>query len=480
MVPAAILSILVRTNGTGAVIGSLRAVDAQAGKSRGTLDKLSGVLRSQNGLWQDAAGGWRNASGTMATSAERAAAGVDKLNASTSRSRESLKAVSKPAGIAALAVAAIGVASVNTAANYESSMNTLKAVSGSTGSEMRKLSKLAIQLGADTRLPATSAQDAAEAMTELIKAGVSVKDTMSGVRSTLVLSAAAGIDNASAARIAANAMNIFGLRGKDVKEVTDQLANTANASSVEITDVAESMKMAGAVFNAFQAPVVGAKGAMTELNVAIGLLGNAGVRGSDAGTSLKQALLQLTAPSDKSKAAMIALYGAALKTAGSEGALTKVMEGGKKQRDAAVESMKKMNPQMAKGGDIAYTASGKMRSLKDIMRLVAEGTKGMTQEQKNWYVSQIFGADATRSVSILMKAQGGQWDEMEKKVTKAGSAQALADAKMKGLKGAIEALKSSLQTLAIVFGSVLLPAITPVVKAFTNLLNIMDPKVSGS
>lgn len=452
MGPAAILNILVKSTGTKAVSAELLTLQGAARRSAASM-------------------------GAVGTAASQAVGKTDALGKSAARNSGALKGVAKSAGWVALGVAGIGAAATKAAADYESSMNTLRAVSSATGAEMRGLSRLAKQLGADVRLPGTSAKDAAEAMTEMVKAGLSVEDTMTGVRDVLVLSAAAGVGNARAAEIATNAMNAFGLKGKDVKMVTDQLANAANASSVEIADVADSFKMAAAVFDSFQGPVVNSKVAMKELVVAIALLGNAGIKGSDAGTSLKQALLQLTGPSMKSKDAMRALYLAAQGATTSQGTLTDVIRGGNKTRDEALKQIQKMNPELKKGGDIAYTASGKMRSLKDIVRLVALGTRDMTQEQKNAYVTQIFGSDAVRAITVLMKAQGEQWDVMGKKVGKAGAAQALATAKMKGLKGSFDALKSSLETLAINVGTYLLPALTAIVSAVAKFTGLIDPKV---
>jgi TP901 family phage tail tape measure protein len=369
----------------------------------------------------------------------------------------------------ALGVGGIAVAAVKTAADYQTSMNTLQAVSGATGRQMKQLGALAVKLGADTKLPGTSAKDASEAMTEMVKSGVSLKDTMEGVRSTLVLSAAAGVSNARAAEIASNALNTFKLRGKQVAAVADELANTANASSVEINDVADALQMAGAVFSGFQAPVLGAKGALTELNVAIGLLGNAGIKGSDAGTSLKQTLLQLTGPSNKAKDTMKALYIAAKDAGASQKLLADVTREGATVRGKDLDKLIAHNKALGGSADIAYTATGSMRSLKDIIALVTKGTSKMTQEEKNSYLTQIFGADATRSIIALMKAGPSAWDKMTHSVTKQGSAQALANAKMKGLNGAIESLKSTVETLAITFGTTLLPPLTMLIQKLAGL-----------
>jgi TP901 family phage tail tape measure protein len=410
-----------------------------------------------------------------------AVAGLTRLDAAGKKSATTMTAAesgmgkaSRAAGLLTLGVGAAAAGAVKLAADFQSSMNQLQAVTGASTKTMNAMRKEAIRLGADTRLPATSAKDAAEAMTEMVKAGVSVTDTMGGVRDVLILSAAAQVSNARAAEIASNAMNAFHLAGRDVKMITDQLANTANASSVEINDVADSFKMAAAVFSGFQGPAIGAKNAMTELNVAIGILGNAGIKGSDAGTSLKQMLLQLTGPSNRAKGAMQALYIVAQGGIATSSELTNAIQGGTKARDAAVGAIMAHNKSLADGGDIAYDASGKMRSLKDIIALVTAGTKDMTAADKNAYLTQIFGADATRAVISLMNAGPGAFDKMTAAVTKQGSAQALAESKMKGFNGAMESLKSAGETLAITLGTTLLPALTTFVQFLSRAAGVAN------
>jgi TP901 family phage tail tape measure protein len=430
--PAAVLSILVKAQGVSAATGELARLEGAAKAASASTD-------------------------TMAK-----------------KTKGSFTEVNKQSKYAALGVLGVAGAAVKMAADFQSSMNQLQAVSGVSTRELGKLRKEAIKLGADTKLPATSAKDAAEAMKEMVKAGVSVKDTMGGVRDVLVLSAAAGVSNAKAAEIASNAMNAFKLQGKDVKKITDELANTANASSVEITDVADSFQMAAAVFSGFQSPAIGAKKAMTELNVAIGLLGNAGIKGSDAGTSLKQALLQLTGPSNKSKDAMKALYIAAKDAGASQKLLAGISRDGATERGKELDQLIKHNKALGGSADIAYDATGKMRGLKDIIALVTKGTSKMTQEERNSYLTQIFGADATRSVIALMQAGPQAFDKMTASVTKQGAAQDLANSKMKGLKGSFEALKSSLETLAISVGTVLLPPLEKIVRAITALIPLVE------
>lgn len=323
--------------------------------------------------------------------------------------------------------------SINIAGDFEQTMNKLGAVSGATAEEIAQIGDKAKALGADLTLPATSAVDAGNAMLELSKAGFTVQQTMDAAKGTLQLAAAANIEEAKAAEIAANAINAFGLAASDATFVADLLAATANSSSVEITDVADSYKMAGAVFSNFQAPVVGAKQAMVDLTTAVGLLGNAGIKGSDAGTSLKQALLQLTGPSKKAKGLMIELA-----------------------------------QSIGETGDIAYDAQGNMRSFPEILGLVSRATKDLTDEKRNQYITDIFGADASRAILILMRQGPDAWAKMEAAVTREGAATDLATAQTKGFKGALEGAKSQLETLQLTIGQKFLPILATLLSQYIS------------
>jgi TP901 family phage tail tape measure protein len=414
---------------------------------------------------------------TVATLEARLIANTKQFIAGMTAAEGSMSAASKGMTLASGAVIAgvglMGMKAVSAAADYEAGLNTMQAVSGATAEQMKGISKLAIALGNDIKLPGTSAKDAAEAMTELSKSGMSIDQTMKAVRPTLLLSAAAQISNARAAEITSNALNAFGLDASRTSKIVDVLANAANASSLEIEDVADSMKMAGAVFSGIQGPVVGAEQAMKDLTTATALLGNAGIKGSDAGTSLKQALLSLTGPSDKSKDAMKALYAATQDTGIATDTLTAAISGNNTERGKALKSILDSSQATREGGDIAYTASGQMRSLSEIVELTSKATANMTQEQRNAALTQIFGADAMRAIIVLMKQGKTGWDEMSDAIDKNGSAQDLANAKMKGLRGAQEALKSTMDTLAITFGLVLLPYVTKLTQALTTATGVI-------
>ncbi len=328
------------------------------------------------------------------------------------------------AGVHALGSAISG--GISMAGDFEQNLNLIGAGSAEAKARLSEFSAQAQALGADLTLPGTSAADAAEAMLELSKAGLNVNDTLAASKGVLQLSAAGALSNAQAAEIAANALNAFGLSGDRAVAVADLLAATANSSSSEVADLAQGMSMAGAVFSSFQGPAVGAENALIDLNTAMGILANNGIKGSDAGTSLKQALLQLTGPSDK-----------------------------------AAGMMKDLAQSVGEGGDIAFDAAGKMRSLPEIMDITARATKDMTEQQRAFHITQIFGADASRAVIALLKEGSEGWNAMRESVTNAGAAGDMAQARMQGLKGALEGIRSSGETA-------LLNAILPFVPAMTS------------
>ena len=282
-------------------------------------------------------------------------------------------------------------------AEFEQSMNTMQVVSGATAQEMAALQQEALRLGAET---AFSAGEAAQGMLELAKAGLSTEQVMAAIGGTLDLAAAGGLSVGQAAEIAANAVNTFGLEASDTVRVADMLAAAANASSVEVTDMAQGMQMAGAVFAANKVPV-------EDLSTAIALLGNNGIKGSDAGTSLKTMLMRLTAPTTEAAGVMENL------------------------------------------GIEVYNADGSMRQFEDILGQLESSTSGLTDEQRNLALTTLFGADAIRAANILIAEGSDSYADMKNQVTEAGAAGAVADSKLKGLAGAIEYAKGSIESALI-------------------------------
>lgn len=291
----------------------------------------------------------------------------------------------------------LGVAAAKTAADFDKNMNVLRATSGATAQEMDALRQEAVKLGADLSLPKASAAGAAEAMLEMSKAGLKTTDVMNGTRGVLQLAAAGELSTAQAAEIAANALNAFGLAGGETIRIADLLAAAAVASSADVSDLADSMRMASSVFASAGVPI-------EDLTAAISLMANAGIKGQDAGTSLKQMLLALQAPSNK-----------------------------------AADLMQEL-------GISIYDAQGNMIPLADIIDTVQSALIGLTQEQRNTALATIFGSDAVRAANILLMGGVEQFNAMKDAVTQEGRAAELAAAQTEGLGGAFDRLKTAGQT----------------------------------
>ena len=298
--------------------------------------------------------------------------------------------VSAPLGL-------IASSAVMTAADFERSMNVLQATSGATATEMATLQAQALELGAVT---AFSAGDAASAMLELAKAGMDVSQVSGAIPGVLDLAAAANLGLGEAAAITSNALNTFGLDATAAGAVANTLAAAANASSADVGDLAQGMQMAGAVFAANGQSV-------QDLAAGLALLANNGIAGSDAGTSLKTMMMRLAAPTKEAAGVMSEL------------------------------------------GLNMYDAQGAMAPFADIVAQLEGATNGMTDAQRNAALSTIFGADAIRAATILTAAGSEGFAAMATAVNEQGAASTMADANMKGLSGAIEAFKGSVETAMI-------------------------------
>jgi TP901 family phage tail tape measure protein len=468
-----------------------KASAVKAGKDLGDAAGKPAGKAFGEGFYQDANGRMRQANGRFATDAQKAMLGSGTaagkgfgenfhksgggvIKSGFSKLKGALGPLLVPLGIGA-AVAAIGKIGIT----YEDNLNIFQSVTKATGGEMDQVAKKARALGADVTLPGVSAAGAAAAMTELSKASFTVQESMDAATGTLQLARAAGIDEAQAATLTANAVRAFGINAKDAVFVSDELAAAANSSSVEITDVGDAFKMAASVFSSFQGPTVGSKEAITELNTAIAVLGNNGIKGSDAGTSLKQMLLQLTGPTQQAKDQM-ALLAASARNANIPMELQDaILKGSKKVRADALAQLYKLNPALKDEGDIAFDSAGKMRPLKDIIALTAAGTKNMTQEERAYALTQIFGADASRAVITLMKGGLPVYEDQRTAVLRQGAAADVAAAKNKGLGGAIDNVKSQMENAAISIYSAVKGPLTAGLNGLANILSPLAGQISS-
>ena len=413
-----------------------------------------------------------------------AEAGLSSLNTKIGSTGSMLATAFGGAAIAGVAALGAGfVETVKSAADFEKQMSAISAVSGATAEEMELLNKTALQLGKDTSF---SAKEAAAGMEELVKAGVSVEDVIGGAaKGALDLAAAGAVDVAEAAEIASNAMNVFGLKGSDMAHVADVIAGAANASAISVTDYKFSLSAAGAV-----AATVGI--GFEDLSTAIAAMGNAGIKGSDAGTSLKTMLMNLQ-PSTNAQRDEFRRLG--LETNNLEQGLEGVRKLGiepltndwpglnnamaahlglsqnvaswtNKDHDA----FDKLSQQLGATGSAFFDASGKAKSMADISQVLQDATKDMTEAQRLASLEILFGSDAIRAAAVLSKEGAAGMNELAGSMAKV-TAEAVAQERLDNLAGAWEQLQGSLETAAIMIGQQLLPVLTDLVTWATGGVN---------
>ncbi|HYI79999.1 MAG TPA: phage tail tape measure protein [Thermoleophilaceae bacterium] len=325
-------------------------------------------------------------------------------------------------------VGAVGLAaglaySIKKAADFESQLSSLKAVTRASGRQMEVLRGQALKSGAATKY---SALEAAKAQTELAKGGLSVTQIMrGGLRSALALAAAGEMDLAAAAETTANALKLFGLRGSKSMKVADALATAANSTTADVKDFALALKMGGSV----------AKLAGLSFNstvVALEALAEAGIKGSDAGTSLKSFFLNIGTPSLKAAKAMRGL-----------------------------------------GMDI-FTATGELKPLPAIAGNLRHAFGDLTKEQFLNKAGVIAGSDAVRTLYSLYDAGPEKLRKLAAATSEHGTAADVARIKQDNLAGAIEHLGGSFETLGITVGSKMLPSLTLGTQALTKWVNTVN------
>ncbi|AGL13884.1 phage tail tape measure protein [Actinoplanes sp. N902-109] len=313
-----------------------------------------------------------------------------------------LDAIADRAGVMGLAVGGGFAMAVKSAADFDKQMSSVRAATHASAGDMDQLRQAAIKAGADTQYSAT---EAGKGIEELSKAGVATSDILGGgLNGALSLAAAGELDVGEAAETAASAMTQFKLKGNQVPHVADLLAAAAGKAQGSVHDMGAALNQTG---------LVAAQTGLTieETTGGLAAFASAGLTGSDAGTSFKQMLLMLQAPSDKTKGLMDEL------------------------------------------GISLYDQSGKFIGLTKFAGQLQEKLRDLTPEARAAAMAQIFGADATRAASILYENGAKGIQEWIDKTNDAGYASETAAMKTDNLAGDIERLKGSLDTLLIQSGS---------------------------
>ena len=323
-------------------------------------------------------------------------------------------------------IAGLGVAAVKTTADFDSEMSKVSAISGATGTDLDKLRGKAREMGAKTKF---SASEAAQGMQYMAMAGWKTQDMMDGLEGIMNLAAASGEDLASTSDIVTDALTAFGLSAKDSSHFSDILAAASSNANTNVSMMGETFKYA--------APVLGSLGYTAEdAALAIGLMANAGIKSSQAGTSLRGAITNLAKPTDTVAAAMDK-YGISL-----------------------------------------TDSSGKMLSLRELMEQLRQKLGGLSEAEQAQAAAALFGKNAMSGMLAIINGSDKDFEKLAGAIDNCdGSSEKMANTMNDNLQGQITILMSQLQELAISFGEILMPKIRDIVthiQNFVDKLNAMD------
>ena len=301
-------------------------------------------------------------------------------------------------------------------------MAQVSAVSGATGKPLEKLTEKAKEMGAKTKFSAT---EAAEAMNYMAMAGWKTNDMLSGIDGIMNLAAASGEDLATTSDIVTDALTAFGLTALDSGHFADVLAAASSNANTNVSMMGESFK--------YVAPIAGAmKYSVEDTSLALGLMANASVKGSMAGTSLKTALANMAAPTDK------------------------------------------MATAMKKYGISLTDSNGNMKTLKGVLDNLRSSLGGLSETEKTAAASTIFGKEAMSGMLAIINATESDYNKLAESINNAdGAASKMSDTMLDNLEGSITLLQSAMDGVKISFGE----RLSPYVRGIADWLTEQMPEV---
>lgn len=369
----------------------LKSLEGGAGKTKTALEKVSGALGSAGGKLDSAA--------------------------------NKVMPVS-------VAVGGIATAGLKVAADFESGMSQVQAITGATGDEFDALREKAVDLGAST---AFSSNEVATAMAEMGKAGWDTQQIMDGMEGVLAAAAASGEGLGSVSTIVADAITGFKLEASDATKVADLLTQAANSGTIDINDLGESFK--------YVAPVAETMGfSIEDCTTALSAMSTAGIKGSQAGTSLRTAFLNMAKPTKPVAAAMDEI-----------------------------------------GLSITNAADGSFKSMDEILSEMRKSMSGMTDEQKAQILATIAGEDAVAGLSAVLNMSQEEYDKLASSMdNSAGVAKKTASVMQDNLKSKIEQLGGALESLAIKLSETVIPWLTDFVENLTGMIDKFTEMPKGA
>lgn len=317
-------------------------------------------------------------------------------------------------------LAGIAALGIKTEADFSRQMAQVAVATNAPKASLKGLSDYALEMGAKTTF---SAGEAAGAMLNLAKGGFTPAQIKGGaLAATMNLAAAGGLDLSDAAVDVVSSMNTFNVKAKDAGTITDALAGAANASSADVSDLAMALSQGGAAARA-------TKQSLADTAGMLGLLADNGIKGSDAGTSVKTFLLNLV-PSSK----------------------------------AAATQMKDLGLKFS-------DANGRIDKLPAVAAKLQSAFKGMGDDQRIAAEKTMFGTDAFRAAEALYQSGPAKLKSYADAARAHGNAEKMAAAQMSGTAGAMESMRGSLETAALTIGQNLAPEVMRLSKVVTDLAN---------
>ncbi|MDT0707364.1 phage tail tape measure protein [Mammaliicoccus sciuri] len=313
---------------------------------------------------------------------------------------------------------------VKTAADFEGQMSRVGAIAESSKGELKAMSDQAVDLGAKT---SKSAAEVAQGMEELAALGFNAQEIMKAMPSVISASEASGADMAETATIMASSLNAFGLEAKDSGHVADLLAMAANKSAADISYMGDALKYAGPPAKALNV-------SLEDTSAAIGIMSDAGLEGSQAGTALRASFIRLANPTKKSSKAMEEL------------------------------------------GVNLSDSKGNFVGMPKLVEQFKNGMKGMSREQKLANVAQIVGTEAASGFLTLIEAGPTKIDKFSKSLKNSdGASKKAADRMKDNLKGSLEQLSGAFESAGIIIGNIF----SPVLRKLADMITWLVEKLNG-
>ena len=305
-----------------------------------------------------------------------------------------------------LPIVGLAGAAVKTAADFEASMSNVKAITGATGDDFEKLTQLAQDLGKTT---AWSASEVAEAMQYTGMAGWSAQENIDGLAGVLNLASATGTELATTSDILTDAISAFGDTAADAARYADVMTAASTNANVNVELLGESYKYVGSL-----AGTMGYE--IDQVTTALAAMGNQGIKGSQAGTSLKNAISNLAAPTDAMQKAMDDL------------------------------------------GISIVNNDGTMKSFEDVIHTLQNSFAGLTQDQQAAYAKTLFGKNAMAGMLAVINTSTDDYNKLADAISNSGgAAEDAANTQLDNLQGQLTLLKSAVEGIAISFGNKMLP-----------------------